>query len=111
MAVPRLGVGAGTATTLALVIHELATNSLKHGALSIATGALDISSTTDGADLILIWAETGGPPIRVLPRMVGFGSRMISRSVSQQFDGALSYDWQSTGLVATLQMNKERLAH
>jgi two-component sensor histidine kinase len=111
VAVPRMGVGAGTATTLALVIHELATNSLKHGALSTETGALDISSTTDGADLILTWAETGGPPIHVQPRMVGFGSRMISRSISQQFDGALSYDWQSTGLVATLQMNKERLAH
>src|SRR6476469_5717112 len=47
VAVPRMGVGERTATTLAMVIHELATNSVKHGALSAAAGILDVSSTTD----------------------------------------------------------------
>ena len=110
VAVPRMGVGEGTATTLAMVIHELATNAVKHGALSLDTGTLDISSTTDERDVILTWAENGGPPVRAVSEMRGFGSKMILRSISQQFDGALSYDWQPTGLVVTLRMRKDRLA-
>lgn len=110
VAVPRMGVGETTATTLALVIHELATNSVKHGALSDDCGALDISSATDEQDLILTWSETGGPPVVAPPEMHGFGSKLISRSVAQQFEGALSYDWQPTGLVVTLRMRKDKLA-
>jgi two-component sensor histidine kinase len=49
--VPRLGVGENAATGLALVIHELATNSLKHGALSAPEGMLDISGMTFGTDI------------------------------------------------------------
>jgi two-component sensor histidine kinase len=111
VAVPRMGVGEGTATTLAMVIHELATNSVKHGALSADAGTLDISSVTDDADLCLTWAETGGPPVRGVPDMEGFGSRMISRSMSQQFAGRLSYDWRPAGVVVTLRMRKDRLSH
>ena len=110
VAVPRMGVGVGTATTLALVIHELATNSVKHGALSIDEGILDVSSTTDDDDLFLVWAETGGPPVQAAPEMRGFGSKMIVRSMAQQFEGSLSYDWQPAGLVVTLRMRKDRLA-
>ncbi len=110
IAVPRMGVGEGTATTLAMVIHELATNSVKHGALSVDCGTLDISSTTDERDVVIIWAEAGGPAIHETPEMRGFGSKMISRSLAQHFSGSLSYDWQSTGLVCTLRMRKDRLA-
>ena len=63
VAVPRMGVGEGTANTLAMIVHELATNSIKHGALSTDAGSLDISSTTDEDDIYLIWAETGGPRV------------------------------------------------
>ena len=110
VAVPRMGVGESTATTLAMVIHELATNSVKHGALSLDAGTLEISSTSDERDLILTWAETGGPTILREPHMSGFGSRMISRSMSHQFSGGLFYDWQPTGLVVTLTLRKDRLA-
>ena len=110
VAVPRMGVGEGAATTLALVIHELATNSVKHGALSIDAGTLDISSTTDETDVVLTWAETGGPPIDADPAMGGFGSKMITRSMAQALDGSLDYDWQATGLVVTIRMRKDRLA-
>ena len=111
VAVPRMGVGEGAATTLAMVIHELATNSVKHGALSSAEGVLDISGAIDGQDLRLVWAETGGPPVEDTPDMTGFGSGMISRSVARQLDGAMSYDWQSTGVVVTLRVSTDRLAH
>ncbi len=110
VAVPRMGVGERTATTLALVIHEMATNSVKHGALSTGAGVLDVSSTTDGSDVSVVWAETGGPAISGPPDMLGFGSKLISRSIAHDLGGVLSYDWQETGLVATLRMRKDRLA-
>lgn len=108
--VPRMGIGEGTATTLALVIHELATNSVKHGALSVHEGILEVSGSCDSTHLTLVWAEDGGPPVSGTPEMVGFGSKMISRSMTQQFDGALTYDWRRSGLVVTLRMRKDRLA-
>lgn len=109
VAVPRMGVGERTAMALALVIHELATNSVKHGALSTDAGTLDISGTLDESDMVLTWAESGGPAIGAPPVMDGFGSKMLSRSLSQQFDGALSYDWKPTGLVLTVRMRNARL--
>jgi two-component sensor histidine kinase len=110
VAVPRMGIGDGTATTLAMVIHELATNSVKHGALSAREGTLALTGTFDETHLSIVWAEDGGPPTSGIPEMRGFGSKMIARSMAQQFDGALSYDWQPSGLVVTLRMKKERLS-
>lgn len=110
VSVPRMGVGERTATTLAMVVHELATNSVKHGSLSCEAGTLDISSRSEEDEIYVIWAETGGPEIDEAPQMKGYGSKLIARSVSSQFRGELDYDWQATGLVATLRMRKDRLA-
>jgi two-component sensor histidine kinase len=99
VAVPRMGVGEATATALALVVHELATNSMKHGALSVATGTLDVSGRTEEGFVHITWAEGGGPPVVTAPEMAGFGSRMIQRSVASRLGGSLSYDWQTSGLV------------
>jgi len=110
VAVPRMGVGEVTAQTLALAIHELATNSLKHGALSCEEGALDISSVADDDDVVITWAEAGGPEITSAPTLQGFGSKLLERSFSEQLDGTISYDWQPTGLIAILRLSKTRLA-
>jgi len=110
VAVARLGVGEQTATALAMVIHELATNSVKHGSLSSASGFLDVSSKMDGDHICVIWAETGGPTVTEVPAMEGFGSRLIARSVSGQLGGELLYDWQESGLVVTIRMRQDRLA-
>jgi two-component sensor histidine kinase len=110
VAVPRMGVGEGAATTLALVIHELATNSLKYGAFSTDSGTLDISGSTDGDDVIIVWAERGGPAVKG-DSGTGYGSRLIERSVSGQLGGAIKYDWSEEGLVATLRLNTEKLAY
>jgi two-component sensor histidine kinase len=110
VAVPRMGVGERTATTLAMVVHELATNSVKHGALSAEAGSLDISSRSDDDDLYVVWAETGGPEVKPQPRMEGFGSKLIARSIASQFRGGIEYDWQPTGLVVTLRLRRDRLA-
>ena len=110
VAVTRMGVGERTATALAMVIHELATNSVKYGSLSCESGFLDVSSKTDGDHICVIWAETGGPPITETPVLKGFGSRLIARSVSGQLGGELVYDWQQSGLVVTVRMHQARLA-
>lgn len=110
VAVPRMGIGEQTASTLAMVIHELATNSVKYGALSTAEGSLDISSRTDGDRIYLTWAETGGPLIVGHPELTGFGSRLVARSVSSQLGGELTYDWQESGLVVSIGMRQDRLA-
>lgn len=110
VAVPRLGIGEGAATALALVVHELATNSVKHGSLSASDGTLDVSGACDDAYVTLTWAEDGGPAVLAAPEMHGFGSKMIARSFAQQFAGELRYDWQPSGLVVTLRMLRERIA-
>jgi two-component sensor histidine kinase len=109
VAVPRMGVGERTATALAMVLHELATNSAKHGALSSETGALDLSGASDEDTLTLVWSETGGPAITEAPELKGFGSRMLNSNIGGPLGGSIDYDWQSTGLVATLAMRLSAL--
>ncbi len=108
VAVPRMGVGDATATTLALVVHELATNSLKYGAFSSETGTIDVSCLSEEPDVVLIWAERGGPPV-VEPPNGGFGSKLINRMCAQ-LGGSIVYDWSPGGVIVTLRMRKNRLA-
>jgi two-component sensor histidine kinase len=110
VAVPRMGVGERGATALAMVVHELATNSAKHGALSSDAGALAITGAEEGDRLKLVWAETGGPPISESPEMHGYGSRMMVRSIETQLSGSVTYDWQPSGLVATVLAKADLLA-
>ncbi len=110
VSVPRMGVGDGAATTLALVLHELATNSLKYGALSAGAGTLDVSCTAHDVDVVVVWTERGGPPVSAPPTAQGFGSKLVARSMKGQMDGSIDYDWSEGGLIATLRMKKDRLA-
>lgn len=110
VAVPRMGVGERSATALAMVFHELATNSAKHGSLSSDAGSLDISGSSEGEMLKLIWAETGGPEIAEAPALKGFGSKMVLTNLAGPLGGSIGYDWQLTGLVACLSMNADALA-
>ena len=110
VAVPRMGVGEKSANTLAMIVHELATNSVKHGALSSDVGTLEITAAVEADVLELTWAETGGPVLEKHPEMDGFGSRMIARTVQTELGGTISYDWQATGLVATVSARSDLLA-
>ena len=110
VAVPRMGVGEQTATTLAMIIHELATNSVKYGCLSAETGMLDLSSRSDEDNLVIVWAESGGPEIAATPEKVGFGTSYVRQTITRQFHGDFDYDWQSAGLVATLRLKSDRLS-
>jgi two-component sensor histidine kinase len=92
-----------------MIFHELATNSVKHGALSCEQGMLNVTTTADSDFLSLNWVETGGPSVDGVPSLQSFGSKMIERCLRQQLDGSISYDWLPTGLVATMTMRKTRL--
>jgi two-component sensor histidine kinase len=105
-----MGVGQSAATTLALVMHELATNSLKHGALSSATGVLDVSADSGGNEITLIWTEQGGPPVIAPSGEGGFGSQLVRRAMSNQLGGSMDRTWAPEGVVVTLRIDKARLA-
>lgn len=110
VSVPRMGVGEASATTLAMVLHELATNSLKYGALSADTGTLDVSSTGhEGEDVIVVWTERGGPPVSSPTGPGGFGSKLINRAMATQLNGTITCDWEEEGVIVTLKMNRKRL--
>jgi two-component sensor histidine kinase len=93
-----------------LVVHELATNSMKYGALSAHAGTLDITSESDGEDIVLKWVERGGPRVQTPDGLGGFGSKLVQRSVSGQLGGAIDYRWDQGGLIVTLRMRRVRLA-
>jgi two-component sensor histidine kinase len=111
VAVPRMGVGERAATTLALVLHELATNSLKYGALSSATGTLDVScASSQDSEVVITWTERGGPAVVGPGGNDGYGSKLINRSMSSGLGGSISCDWATEGIVVTLCIGKDRLA-
>lgn len=108
VAVERMGVGERASTDLALIIHELATNSMKYGALSDPSGTLDVSSSTEADMLILTWLERGGPAIEE-PQAAGFGSTLVKRTVDH-LGGSMEYEWSEGGLIATLRLVRGRLS-
>jgi two-component sensor histidine kinase len=110
VSVPRMGVGEASATTLALVIHELATNSLKYGALSSETGTLDVSCAVPDSEVVIIWTERGGPLVTAPADAGGFGSKLVTRSMTHQLGGSIERQWLEEGIVATIKIRKDRLA-
>lgn len=110
VAVPRMGIGREGATGLALIVHELATNSLKYGALSTETGTLDISGTQKSDAISIIWKEHGGPEVTAPPKGDGYGSKLIRQTMEAQFGGEISYDWSSEGLIVTLLVSVAELS-
>jgi two-component sensor histidine kinase len=105
-----MGVGERAANTLALVVHELATNSLKYGALSSATGTLDVSCTNSDDDVVMMWTERGGPVVSEPAELSGYGSRMVARVLANQLGGSIERNWSAEGAIITVRMSSKRLA-
>ncbi|HEY2049830.1 MAG TPA: chemotaxis protein CheB, partial [Caulobacteraceae bacterium] len=99
---PVVPVGGDAATSVALVIHELATNAAKYGALSIPGGHVRISWSIVGGRLDLSWTETGGPPVNGAPSREGFGSVLARRSMKGQLGGDMVFRWNPDGLKVLL---------
>lgn len=102
-------IGPQTATSLALIVHELATNAVKYGALSAATGAIFITVQRDEQDVRISWQETGGPVIAARPERSGFGSTMIDRAAKSMAGCVIQYAWKPEGLAVTLSMQRAGL--
>ena len=104
---------AGAAQPLAMVVHELATNAIKHGALSVPGGRVAVTWALDGGPsgtLRLRWAEEGGPPITAPPARRGFGSRVLDGVVRGQLSGAITLAWNESGLVCDIALPLARMA-
>lgn len=106
---PAVHVGPTAATSLALIMHELATNAVKYGALSVPQGRLNVSWRTDGDGLLLKWRETGGPLIASPPERRGFGSQLARMSSERQLGGSIAYDWKKQGVEITLAAGFDQL--
>jgi two-component sensor histidine kinase len=102
---PEVRLNSSAALSLALVAHELATNALKYGALSVPQGNVELiwDLQTDDREpcLELRWSEHAGPPV-VAPSRKGFGSRLIARGLAGNLGGKVQVDYAPTGLVCTL---------
>ena len=90
-----------TAQTIALALHELATNAAKYGVLSREAGHVDLTWRLSDGRLELSWKESNGPQI-VAPSRRGYGSRAIVAGIERQLGGIVKFDWQSNGLSCTL---------
>lgn len=111
VAVPRMAVGEAAATSLAMILHELATNSMKYGALSSSAGVLDVSCHLEDDQVTIVWTERGGPPVEAPAEGNGFGSKLLKRSVSSGLNGSIEHNWSAEGAIITLRIDKERLLH
>jgi two-component sensor histidine kinase len=95
---PPLTVPAQLAQSLALIVHELATNALKHGAIGRPERRIDLRWWRAPGDRLLIrWTESGGAAVQP-PSRKGFGISIIEGAVRQQLRGTLEMDWREDGL-------------
>jgi two-component sensor histidine kinase len=90
------------ALTIALLLHELATNSAKYGSLSMPDGRVVLRSSMSDDVLRIEWQESGGPPV-ISPTTRGFGLRLLSRAL-EQFGGGTEMLFEPSGLVCRMNL-------
>ena len=96
-------------TPLALAFHELATNAVKYGALSVSEGRVSLDIDQEGGTLVMRWREKDGPHLNGAPEEGGFGSDLLSLSIERQLRGSVHREWSKEGLVAELRVDADRL--
>ncbi len=91
------------ALAMGMILHELATNAAKHGALSHPEGCVKVSWSPPDMDgrVALDWAESGGPVVTA-PQRKGFGSRLVATSLKGELNGTAEFDYAPGGLTARL---------
>jgi PAS domain S-box-containing protein len=98
---PQLLLEPTAAQAVAVTLHELATNAAKYGALSVASGLVDLKWSCEASGrLILQWSEKGGPTVQP-PTRRGFGRRIIEQMIAQ-LKGDTRFDWRAEGLVCEI---------
>jgi PAS domain S-box-containing protein len=101
---PNLVLEPEMAQAIAVALHELTTNAVKYGALSVLTGHIQVewSRAADGR-VVILWSETGGPPVKP-PVRSGFGMSVVDRMISDQLRGKVRFNWRRAGLVCEIAM-------
>jgi PAS domain S-box-containing protein len=107
---PPVELGPTSTTGFALIMHELATNAAKYGALSTATGKLRVAWDLVGDVLTFDWTETGGPELAGPPLQNGFGSQLARLSATGQLGGGIEHVWHQSGVEVRLTAAGDRLA-
>ena len=105
---PELVLEPKSTQTIAMVLHELTTNAVKYGALSVPSGCLLIEWSRGETQLVIRWCETGGPPVKPPSRQV-FGTRVVGRVV-HDLEGKLQFDWNPAGLACEIIIPLDHLA-
>jgi PAS domain S-box-containing protein len=106
---PSKILGPQAAQSIAIVIHELATNALKYGALSVPEGRARVEwSLKPNQDLNICWTETERPKV-IPPSREGFGTRAITTMIKNQLHGEVHFNWHATGLVCLIDIPFEQL--
>jgi PAS domain S-box-containing protein len=98
------------ATPIALLVHELATNAVKYGALGSDTGTIALTVTREGDECLLTWTERGGPALSGDPERSGFGTQLTELSVVSQLGGSLERNWDRDGLEVAVRVPVRALA-
>ena len=108
---PAVTLAATAVQPLSMALHELATNAMKHGALSAPDGriALDWALDRPVGLLRLRWAESGGPALSGTPQRRGFGSRVLEATIRDQLGGRVERDWSGGGLVCDIALPMARV--
>jgi PAS domain S-box-containing protein len=99
-----------TAQIVAMVLHELATNAAKYGALSVMAGTVSLGWQWQQGRLDMQWEESGGPPVQS-PTTKGYGTKVIAASVARQLGGTTTFDWQASGLRFALSISIDEHVH
>jgi len=107
---PEVAVGGHAVTSLALLLHELATNAAKYGALTTAAGRIAIVWTVEDDVLSLSWAERDGPPADGAANGDGFGTWLVDGTIKGQLQGQIARRWDAEGLTILMTMPLDRLA-
>ncbi len=109
---PTVPLGPKAAQLLALVVHELATNAAKYGALSKVGGCLTVMSALEGCGdeqrVVIQWQEAGGPPV-MPPRRQGFGSRLIKKVVARALRADVAMEYRPEGLTCRISVPEAML--
>jgi two-component sensor histidine kinase len=98
---PKVVLEPTTAQTLALALHELSTNAVKYGALSHASGRLELNWDVLPDEIVVTWRESDGPAVQK-PKQTGFGAKIITSSIERQLEGKVTFDWRPEGLFCEL---------
>jgi PAS domain S-box-containing protein len=106
MAGPPATITAEAVQPLSLLFHELATNALKHGALSRAEGSISVSWQGSKERLVITWTERGGPAVQQ-PERTGFGTKLIAQVAGRQLRADVAHEWRPEGLRVELEMPSE----